>query len=125
MIFLDTHAVVWLYAGEVERFPRRAQKRLEGEVLVISPIVLLEIQYLHELARVTDSPAVIAKELAKSIGLAVHSLDFERTIVSALGQSWTRDPFDRIIVAHAHLVSAPLLTKDKSIRRHYRLAVWD
>ena len=83
------------------------------------------MQYLHELARVTDNPVLIVKELGKSIGLAIHSQDFERTILSALGQSWTRDPFDRIIVAHAQLASAPLLTKDESIRQHYRLALWD
>ena len=46
MIFLDTHVVIWLYAGEVERFPRRVQSRLESEALFISPIVLLEMQGL-------------------------------------------------------------------------------
>jgi PIN domain nuclease of toxin-antitoxin system len=42
-----------------------------------------------------------------------------------LGHRWTRDPFDRIIVAHADVVSAPLLTKDQAIRRNYRRAFWD
>ncbi len=124
VIFLDTHVVVWLYAGEVDRFPRRARKRLESEPLMISPMVLLEIQYLHELSRVSQSPTLIVKELEKSLDLGIHTEDFERIIVAALGESWTRDPFDRIIVAHAHLISAPLLTKDESIRKHYRHALW-
>jgi PIN domain nuclease of toxin-antitoxin system len=125
VIFLDTHVVVWLYAGEVDRFPRRARRKLENEPLLISPIVLLEIQYLHELSRVNQGPVLIVKELEKSLGLGVHTEDFERIVVAALGESWTRDPFDRLIVAHAHLSSAPLLTKDESIRKHYRQAVWD
>ena len=125
MIYLDTHVAVWLASGETARLSRRAARLIDQEQLVISPIVLLEMQYLHELARVTDNPVLIVKELGKSIGLAIHSQDFERTILSASGQSWTRDPFDRIIVAHAHLASAPLLTKDESIRQHYRLALWD
>ena len=125
VIFLDTHAVVWLYAGEVERFPRVARKKLENQPLAISPIVLLEIQYLHELARITAEPLRILKELEKSLGLAIHSQDFERIILSALGQRWTRDPFDRLIVAHADVVSAPLLTKDRAIRRNYHRAFWD
>lgn len=125
MMFLDTHAVVWLYAGEVDRFPRRACQRLEVERLLISPIVLLEIQYLHELSRVSQGPALIVKELEKSLGLAVHTEDFERIMVATLGEAWTRDPFDRIIVAHSRLISAPLLTKDASIRKHYPQAIWD
>jgi PIN domain nuclease of toxin-antitoxin system len=124
VIFLDTHATVWLYAGEVERFPRRAQARLETEALVISPIVVLELQYLHEVGRVIDGPTLIVKELEKALGLSVKADDFERIILSALAQSWTRDPFDRIIVAQAQLNSAPLLSKDETIRRHYRRAFW-
>ena len=125
VIFLDTHVVVWLYAGEVDRFPPRARKKLESEPLVISPMVLLEIQYLHELSRISQGPALILKDLEKSLGLDVHTEDFERIMVAALGESWTRDPFDRIITAHAHLAAAPLLTKDASIRKHYRQAFWD
>lgn len=105
MIFLDTHAVIWLYAGDVDRFSRRARQRLEVERLLISPMVLLEIQYLHELSRVSQGPALIVKELEKSLGLTVHTEDFERIMVAALAEAWTRDPFDRIIVPHARLLS--------------------
>ena len=125
MIFLDTHVVVWLYAGEVDRFPRRARKRLESEPVLVTPMVLLEIQYLHELSRVNQGPALIVKELEKSLGLEIHTENFERIVIAALGESWTRDPFDRIIVAHAHLTATALLTKDESIRKHYRQAFWD
>ena len=44
------------------------------------------------------------------------------SVASAL--TWTRDPFDRLIVATAAADSAPLLTRDKLIRRHYRNASW-
>ena len=125
VIFLDTHAVIWLYAGEVQRFPSVARKKLENQPLLISPVVLLEMQYLHELGRITEEPLLMLKELEMSLGVAVHSENFERTILSALGQGWTRDPFDRIIVAHADVVSAALLTKDRSIRRNYHRAFWD
>lgn len=125
VIFLDTHVVVWLYAGEVDRFPQRARKKLESEPLLISPMVLLEIQYLHELSRVSQGPALIVKELEKSLGLDVHTEDFERIVVAAMAESWTRDPFDRIISAQANLAGAPLLTKDESIRKHYRQAFWE
>lgn len=125
VIFLDTHVVIWLYAGEVDRFSRRARRMLENEQLLVSPMVLLEIQYLHELSRVDKAPSLIMQELETILGLSVHKGDFERVIVSALGETWTRDPFDRIIVAHAHCTSSPLLSKDASVRQHYRQAFWD
>ena len=56
MIYLDTHAVIWLYAGEVERFPKKTRHRLERQVLVVSPVVLLEMQYLCEIGRLLDAP---------------------------------------------------------------------
>ena len=39
-------------------------------------------------------------------------------------QSWTGDPFDRIIVAQAALRRASLITKDADIRAHYDRALW-
>jgi PIN domain nuclease of toxin-antitoxin system len=44
-------------------------------------------------------------------------------IAATLG--WTRDPFDRVIVAHALADDLPLLTRDERIRRHCPLARWD
>lgn len=123
-MFLDTHAVVWLYAGDVDRFPGRARRMLENEPLFVSPIVLLEIQYLYELSRITQGATVILKELEKSLGLRVDSEEFERVVVAALAESWTRDPFDRMIVGHARLSTAALLTKDNSIQVHFRHAFW-
>ncbi len=38
---------------------------------------------------------------------------------------WTRDLYDRMIVAHAAVRNLPLLTKDDTILAHYRKAFWD
>jgi PIN domain nuclease of toxin-antitoxin system len=38
--------------------------------------------------------------------------------------SWTRDPFDRIIVANASLENSILVSKDQSILGHYPFARW-
>lgn len=50
--------------------------------------------------------------------------------IAELGQtaadlSWTRDPFDRLISAHAIVANAPLITADETIRKHLSLAVWN
>jgi PIN domain nuclease of toxin-antitoxin system len=49
---------------------------------------------------------------------------FERVVQAALQEKWTRDPFDRLIVAHAKAAHAPLLTVDQTITKHYERAVY-
>ena len=124
MIYLDTHVVVWLYAGLTERFSDRAKALLNEHDLLISPIVRLELRYLYEIGRVTVDDAVIITDLAQRIGLRVCSKSFDAAATRATALTWTRDPFDRIIVAHAGLGDNYLLSKDKAILEHYPQAVW-
>jgi PIN domain nuclease of toxin-antitoxin system len=124
MTFLDTHAVAWLYAGEIERFTDGGRRRIEEDDLVVSPMVELELQYLRETGRLTVDAAGIVDFLARSIGLRVDDEAFPDVVRESLIQSWARDPFDRLIAAQAALRAAPLLTKDRTIRRHYPRAVW-
>ena len=124
MIYLDTHVVVWAYAGEISRFPTSVCARIEESDLLISPFVLLELKYLHEIERLTVEPGVIYENLASTIGLTVCDLPLMRIITEALPQTWTRDPFDRIITATATARNAVLLTKDEVILAHYPKAFW-
>lgn len=124
MIYLDTHVVVWAYAGEIERFPARVCELIEESDLLISPIVLLELQYLYEIERLTVAPGVICENLASTIGITVCGLPMLRVITEALPQTWARDPFDRIITATAAARDALLLTKNEIIRAHYAKASW-
>jgi len=47
-IYLDTHVVVWLYSGELSLLSEKACQLIEENELLISPLVLLELQYLFE-----------------------------------------------------------------------------
>ena len=124
MIYLDTHVVVWLYAGVIERFPAKVQEVLEGDDLVISPIVLMEMQYLRETNRITEDAQVIRTRLGQAIGLTVRDVAFQRVVEEAVLHNWTRDPFDRLIVAQAAIENERLLTKDRTIRKHFAAAFW-
>ncbi len=124
MLFLDTHALVWLYQGDRQLFSERAQLEVEQSELVIAPIVLLELQYLYESKKIKVKPEEIFSELQKSIGVRVAQSDGEMVATAAMKLAWTRDPFDRLIVAQAHCQKALLLTKDREILRHYAKAVW-
>lgn len=124
MLFLDTHVVVWLYAGLTDKFSLKGIELLEANALFISPIVQLELQYLKEISRITVDSPLIVETLAHSIGLELCPLPFAQIVTEALSESWTRDPFDRLIVAHARARQAALLTQDQTILQHYPKVVW-
>ena len=125
LIFLDTHVVVWLYAGDLALFPRTVRQDLEENELFISPIVSLELEYLHEIDRVSVGSNVVVDELRRTIGLQISDTPFAQVVSRALLNTWTRDPFDRIITAHAALGECRLLTRDQTIRDHYSRAYWE
>lgn len=125
MIYLDTHVVVWLYMGLVERIPLRQHAALEAGPVLISPMVLLELEYLYEIKKITVAGRAMVDDLAARLGISYCTQPFPVVANQALGESWTRDPFDRIIVAQARVQNAVLLTKDRTIRKRYPLAQWE
>jgi len=62
--------------------------------------------------------------LQARIGIQVCDKDFATIIREAIKFDWTRDPFDRIIVAHASLDNSTLISKDSQIIAHYTHAFW-
>lgn len=108
--------VVWLAAGEAARIPERTRARLTAEPLRVSPMVQLELAYLREIGRITASADAILAELGRSIGLAIDGTPFVDVVGSALRLDFTRDAFDRLILAQAAAVGALLVTKDVRMR---------
>ena len=124
IVHLDTHVIVWIAMQEQHRFPEAAIGRIEAAELMIPPAVILELQYLVETKRIQGNPLKIIENLQTTIGLEICKNTFEGVIKESLDLSWTRDPFDRLIVAQASLAKSTLLTKDQNILRHYSRAVW-
>jgi PIN domain nuclease of toxin-antitoxin system len=87
VIHLDTHVVVWLYLGLLERFPAAVTQRLENADLVISPVVSLELQHLHEIGRLKPNAATVTKDLEQRIGLDFSKASFNKVIEAATALS--------------------------------------
>lgn len=121
---LDTHVVVWAVAGEHDRLSDTARNALEHDTLRVSPMVALELTYLHEVGRITTTSDTVLDEARRSLGLVPADDPLADIIDVATGLDWTRDPFDRIIAAHAIATRARLLTRDETIRAHLDLAIW-
>ena len=124
MIYLDTHVVVWLYVPKKDLLSDTARRRIDEDDLHVSPMVLLEIEFLREIGRLSVGAETIYQELHQRIGLEICDLDFLPAIRSALDLVWTRDPFDRVIVGHARAADRDLLTRDELILANYPRACW-
>ena len=123
-VYLDTHVLIWLYAGEIEKLSAGARRAIDNHDVLASPAVILELELLHEIGRLRPNATKLTGELATSVGLHVCELPFWTVVDYGLKESWVRDPFDRLIVAHAKAVGAPLVTRDEKIHKHYSKAVW-
>ncbi|MGQ0742908.1 MAG: type II toxin-antitoxin system VapC family toxin [Acidimicrobiales bacterium] len=124
LIHLDTHVVVWLYVPRIDLLSDTARGLVETEDLMVSPIVGLELQYLAEIGRLRVGANDILQSLRAQLGLSVGVADFSAVVDAALDLSWTRDPFDRLIVAQSIAAGDRLLTADRTIRENVPNAVW-
>jgi PIN domain nuclease of toxin-antitoxin system len=125
VVHLDTHIVVWLYAGLLEKIPRTIQSLLNRSRLGISPMAVLELEYLHEIGRMRVAADVVTDDLLHRIGLNVSGAGFPIVASEARRQTWTKDPFDRIIAAQALVEGAGLVTADEMMLQHVSHAVWE
>ena len=52
LVYLDTHVVVWLYDALTDRLSKAAVEAIEDNDVVISRMVELELQFLHEIGHI-------------------------------------------------------------------------
>ena len=121
--YLDTHLLVWLRDGELEKISPRMKSFIEYKNLYFSEFVRLELQYLFELGKLREPANEIVMYLSARIAIQPCDLALTRIIQEALSLPWTRDPFDRLITANASLLNAPLLTRNQTILKNYRFGV--
>jgi PIN domain nuclease of toxin-antitoxin system len=120
---LDTHVAVALYEGRTGGLGAAAKRAIDRDVVTISPAVLLEMELLHEIGRLRIGAQPIAAKLADDLSIRVASDRFADVAVEALSLAFTRDPFDRLIVAHAAFQRAGLVTQDVMLRHTYAKAI--
>jgi len=123
--YLDTHVLIWLCGNKPGRLREPAIHAIQNHDLLISPAVLIELNFLQQIGRIIRNPLDLAKQLRMQLGVEVCKHSFADMAETALFETWTRDPFDLLIVSHAKANNYSLLvTQDEKIRRHYPKAVW-
>lgn len=123
--YLDTNTLVWLAQGSLDRFSPKATRLLKQADLLFSPMVLLELEYLYEIKRSKRPARDIQTKVEHDLGARACELPFSTVASAALDEKWTRDPFDRLIVANAKANGfAWLISADGEIAKHYPRTVW-
>ena len=122
--YLDTHTLLWVYFGEKHRLSASAIAAFESADVRISPAVLIEIQLLYEAGRIAASPDEVLVAMQRDFSVMVCPVSFYDGSRAFYSETWTRDLFDRLIVAHARAGGGRLITKDRHIREHFSGAVW-
>ncbi len=124
--YFDTAVAVWLAQGSLDRISAGAYDHLgRATDCRLSPAVLLELEFLYEIGRIVLPAADIRRKLETEVGVTLCELSFPAVVETALRESWTRDPFDRLITAHARTNAlAWLVTSDRRIREAYPRTVW-
>lgn len=111
MILLDTNALIW-WASDHAR--SKGLRKWQGRVF-ISPVSLLEICFLVECGKARLRPN---SSLADDPRWFVDDPPSRALFDQSESVSWTRDPFDRLIVAHARLRDWRVATGDRLLIEH-------
>jgi PIN domain nuclease of toxin-antitoxin system len=118
--YLETQVLVWLAQGSLKSIGPKVSRLLQQADLLFSPMVLLEFEFLYEIKRLRQPARDIQRKVEYELGLRLCDLPFSAITGAALDEKWTRDPFDRLIVANAKANGlAWLISADEEIARHY------
>ena len=98
VILLDTHAAIWIAQKD-----RRVRALHRFARIYLSPASVLEIQFLLEAGRLRLSEGRTATMLAGDDRWRIDEPPAAKWFMTACELSWTRDPFDRLLAAHARL----------------------
>jgi PIN domain nuclease of toxin-antitoxin system len=119
-ILLDTHVFLWLQTD-----PERLGEHLrlvedEHNTLLVSAASSWEIAIKYGLGRLAlpEPPDHYVPERLRLIGAEALAIEHSHTLAVASLPPLHRDPFDRLLVAQAGLVDAPILTADPTVAQY-------
>jgi PIN domain nuclease of toxin-antitoxin system len=123
-VLLDTHAALWLLAGD-QRLSARARQAIDSSRgrLVVSAVSLWEVAIKRSLGKL-DAPADLARRLA-ALG-PIELLPVSPLHAEAVGElPWHhRDPFDRLLVVQAAAEKLAIVSSDPALAQYGVEVVW-
>lgn len=132
MIVLDTHALVWWVNGDQESLSSNAleaiNRELDSGIIIVSSISAWELAMLVAKDRLALSMDVTQwlEAVDEIEAVTFTPIDNAVAVMSTmLPGEFHKDPADRMIVATARQLAAPIVTADEKISRYPHVAtIW-
>lgn len=125
-ILLDTHALIWWFEGAPELSKRAASILGSSDNLILISAAVgwelaikLNVGKFHTPALVHDLESMVERE-----GFAELPISLDHTIRAGLLPLHHRDPFDRLLVAQAQALNAPVLSADAALDQYSIRRIW-
>ena len=125
-LLLDTHAVLWWFAGD-ERMPARVRSHIhEADLVWVSVVSAYEIKFKHRLGKLplADSLVEALDEWMARDDFRPLSLDFDHSIQAAAFEQAHRDPFDRMLIAQALAEDLAIVSRDTAFDAFSVRRIW-
>lgn len=117
-VLLDTHALLWAFVAPTS-LSREASKILAGETdgILVSAASAWEIATKVRNGKLPEAKALELRfeEALVEVGYTLLSIDAGIALRAARLTGEHRDPFDRVIAAHALALDIPILSKDPKL----------
>lgn len=119
-LLIDTHLLLWSL-GAPERLPKDARALMENDEheRCFSVVVIWEIAIKRALDKpgFRTDPSLVRRALTDA-GYTEIPVTSDHAIALLALPPLHRDPFDRILVAQAHVEGAILLTSDRAVAQY-------
>ena len=120
-LLLDTHVFLWAAANpDTLRREVRAAIEDSSNTVFVSAGVAWEIGIKVALGKLTvpGDPLVWLPARLRSMGFHALDITVEHALAAAGLPEIHRDPFDRIMIAQAHIEGLTLVTRDPEIQKY-------
>jgi PIN domain nuclease of toxin-antitoxin system len=123
----DTHSFLW-YLSDSPKLSNNARKIFDiadrGKVVIVLPaIVVLECLDVIEKKKVGIKFVNILSKISQASNFTLADVNWGLVLETEKVKG-LKDLHDRIIIATARIFDAPIISRDKVIKRHYSKTIW-
>ena len=116
-LLLDAHILLWIVSGH-ERLDSTTRRRLaEADAIYVSAVTIWEIAIKRALGKLDVDIGALLDRM-KQDGLVQLPIVYLHGVVAAALPSHHRDPFDRMLLAQAHVECLKLISVDSTLRNY-------
>jgi PIN domain nuclease of toxin-antitoxin system len=125
-ILLDTHAMIWWFESAAGLSKKAASViASKDNFILISAAVGWELAIKTRLGKF-NTPSLVQdlRELIAREGFGELAISLDQAVRAGLLPLHHRDPFDRLLVAQAQALGAPILSADRALDAYDVRRIW-